>query len=447
MYKARLPPATRVAACKTLDDALEWAEELGVRGTLQDLSVEAAWDGSPSEGEREDMERLQADARHRALHAKTPAYAGRLVTCLHWVALFRLAYPHWVLFLPLHEHGTHLRHAVHNEDTLTTLRLFIQRHGSLQKGRAGAQTSSDAKAAVTSTLRAFRSVEARYDVCNPKFNQQLSLVGQQMRQGDRPPAERALAVGLRAQHIVQLHTLGIPISSFDNCLAWAMLQVCGRGTEPGLREGAPQSSFDPGRGVVWADFVWFSAGASGSEFPSLDLWWYPAKDGKFRHRKVPIPISRAHTGPIPLPSDPYDAIQLEFSRRDHLLPKCRAGCDHLACVRGNTAFFATDSGAIIDASYVEVLGKRLATALGMDPTGVGKKWARQGGATDIFEALGPAQGAAVLRQRGRWQRDTGQIYAKVSASLQLETSRRMTNARGADMTARSGWAQPAWRVV
>jgi hypothetical protein len=53
-------------------------------------------------------------------------------------------------------------------------------------------------------------------------------------------------------------------------------------------------------------------------------------------------------------------------------------------------------------------------------------------------------GQGVLRQRGRWAKDMGLIYARISAVLQLEASRRMTTTRELDMSARSGWAQPTW---
>ena len=105
---------------------------------------------------------------------------------MHWVALYKLAFPNNVLFLPLHMPDTHVVHACHSESTLAKIRLFMDRHGSLQRGREWQKTASDGKAAVTSTLRAFRSVEARYDVCDPRFNQLLSHVGQQMRREDAP---------------------------------------------------------------------------------------------------------------------------------------------------------------------------------------------------------------------------------------------------------------------
>jgi len=62
--------------------------------------------------------------------------------------------------------------------------------------------------------------------------------------------------------------------------------------------------------------------------------------------------------------------------------------------------------------------------------------------SDLMDALGPVEGAAILRQRGRWKGNLGTIYARLSAVRQLDASRRMSASQGIDMTARAGWAQP-----
>ena len=443
-----LTPAARRAAVRSLEDALAWAQELGLRGTLQDLASAAAWGPNATAAEIEDFESLAADALHRAESAHAPGYESRLATMMHWVALFLLAHPNYILFLPLHERDTHVQHAVHNETTLAALRVFMDRHGSIAKGKLGQQTTSDTKAAVTSTLRAFRSREARYDVCDAKFQLLLPAVGQQMRREDRPSAERAFAQGIRTQHLVQLRAMGVHISVFDFGLAHTAIQVCARGGEPGIRERMTEADFDPSRGVVWTDIVWRTAAESQSNLPSIDFYWYPAKDGRVTHRKVPIPVSRIHDGPAgSRPDCPYDAIWALWELRSPHIAACPTGCTHRTCIRSQTPFFRADDGNLVDTPYMAALGGRWAKALGMSADGIGAKWARIGGATDIFDAMGVAEGAAALRQRGRWKRDLGAIYARVSASRQLEVSRRMTQSRGQDMAQRSGWAQPAWRYA
>ena len=104
-------------------------------------------------------------------------------------------------------------------------------------GMEGEHTTAAAKAAVTSTLRAFRSVEARYDVCDASVTLQLAKVGQEMRQHDKPSSERAFSVGIRIANLVQLHAMGFPISIFDWGLGHMALQMVSRGGEPGVREG------------------------------------------------------------------------------------------------------------------------------------------------------------------------------------------------------------------
>ena len=174
-------PAHRVRACTSLELTLEWAEELGVRGLLQDFDTDESWLPGASPEEREMFEEAQRDAQHRTTQARDPSYRKKLNTMLHWLALFKQLYPSRVLFLPLHEQETHAAHAMHNSRTLIALRTFIERHGSLASGKQGQSTGEDAKQAVLSTLRAFRSREAGYDVCDPKFCLQMAAISQAAR--------------------------------------------------------------------------------------------------------------------------------------------------------------------------------------------------------------------------------------------------------------------------
>ena len=316
-----------MAAVKTLEDALQWAEELGLRGTLQDLEPAGAWTGAQSHREEEDLERLEADARHRAMHAHAPGYESRLATMMHWVALYKLAFPNHVLFLPLHMPDTHVVHACHNESTLAKIRLFMDRHGSLQRGREGQKTASDGKAAVTSTLRAFRSVEARYDVCDPRFNQLLSHVGQQMRREDAPRSERGVSQGIRAMHLVQLRERGVQVSTFDFALGHTALQVAARGGEPGLRDRQQQSDFQPARGCVWSDFHWRTEAQSQSHSVPIA-------------RPVLVPGER-RTGDAPQGADPNQPPSLGTARRPPGVP---IRCDTRALGRSQPSCAGVPAG-------------------------------------------------------------------------------------------------------
>ena len=447
---ARLSPADRVRTCVTLDDSLAWAMELGLRGGLQDLEAadELAWAPGATAAERELWAEQQRDAAHRAAHSHAPSYRSQLNTTLHWVALWRMRFPHRVMFLPLHDPATHASHASHNMGTLTSLRQFIESHGSLAKGRAGAATSAQAKDSVISTLRAFRSTEAQYDVGDPTFSRRFAAVALEARRRSTAPAsERAISNGIRNMHLAQLHALGHRLSEFDHCLAHTCLQMVARGGEPGVRDKDGQASWRPDRGVAITDVVWRTAAESQSTLPSFDLFWYPAKDGRMVYRKIPIPVSRRREcAPGADPACPYDAMAAWWVTRSNELtlagvPLCPPGCKHAGCPRSREPLFK-QQGRIVDTTYVEQLGQRVAKLLGIEH--VGGKWARIGGATDLMDALGPALGEAALRQRGRWARDMGQIYARVSAAWHLHVSRRMTESRGADLSQRAEWAQPTF---
>ena len=440
--RCRQPPADRVRACVSFELSLEWAEELGLTGPLQDLVLDAAWLPGASPAECAAFAELEAEQRHAAAYRHAPSYRLAFNTMLHWVALYRMAFPNRVLFLPLHEHCTHAQHAIHNATTLTTLLRFMERHGSLAKGRRGVATAPDSKQKVISTLREFRSVEAHYNVVDSRFSKLFSACTLAARKNAAPSSDRAPANGIRTMHFVQLSAMGFVWSTFDLCLTHTSHQVCARGGEPGVVGSGTRADFKPARGCVPADVIFRSAADSQSEFPSIDFYWYPAKDTQATHRKVPIPISRRHHGPLGADQHcPYDAIWAWFQIRVSQLPPCPTGCKHETCAWATEPFFFHE-GRIVNTDYMAKLGKRMGDALNI--SFVGGKWARIGGSTDLLTAMGLVIGQGVLRQRGRWATDMGLIYARISAVLQLEASRRMTTTRELDMSARSGWAQPTW---
>ena len=144
-----------------------------------------------------------------------------------------------------------------------------------------------------------------------------------------------------------LHQQGRTLGVFDEALAHTSLQMCARGGEPGTRDGG---TFEPARGFVWTDIEWRTAAESQSTFPSVDVWWYPAKDGKGTHRKVPIPVSRKHLGPRGAdPTCPYDAIWALWDARAHTVPERARGT--------STPFFRADDRKIVTTAYVAVLGQ------------------------------------------------------------------------------------------
>ena len=88
--------------CKSLDDAIEWAEELGLNGPLGEEQPDSEMClGAPSDGEREAVASLLRGADRDAMSANAASWLGKLKTALHWLALFRIILPNIIFFLPL----------------------------------------------------------------------------------------------------------------------------------------------------------------------------------------------------------------------------------------------------------------------------------------------------------------------------------------------------------
>ena len=318
-----LSPADRVLRCHTVDDVMEWAAELGFHGPLGAAHPDAdTWLGEPTDAERSMLDLLLQQAERRVLTANDEkSWVGRMCTALHWLALFVALFPHLRLFRPLGG-PTHRQNAAHNENTWAALQEFMRRHGSIKRGRMGEPITQDGISAVISTLRAFRSIGARYSLLTPDCNEWLPRIRKQMRKEDGPKLERKLQLGIRAQHFDQLDKVGWDRRSlegiYDHSLAHTLKIVIGRGGEAGLREKQKQSDFDPARAPTIEDFkTHFPAQAGVNDgLPWLRALWYPIKDQHGTHRKMPTPISkRSHSAPGADPADPYDAIMAWWAIR------------------------------------------------------------------------------------------------------------------------------------
>ena len=434
--------AVRVRSVRDLDGALEWAAELGLHGPVgaEDMAV-SCWLGMPSDAERELSAALLGDAEARVYKANdTTSWLARLKTMLHWLQLFEEALPNYVLFRPLHG-SDHHRNARHNEDSLARLEAFMRRHGSIKPGQLGKPISSDQVLAVISTLRAFRAIGARYSLLTPECNEWLPRIRKQMRREDGPSIERKLQLGLRAQHFERLDEVGWDRRSaagiFDHALAHTLKIVVGRGGEAALREGAPQTAWDPERGPTIADFNnWFPAREGVNEgLPWVRVWWYPIKDTQGTHKKSPTPVSkRGHAAPGSDPACPYDAIRIWFEIRSAQVPQAQWA---------EVAFFChPTTGKMPDTKYVRELARRMGQALGIPPAALGGKSFRIAGATDLYDVYGE-HARRLLHERGRWATDIAYIYARVSESAHLAAARRMASASGVDFGHSAGWSQPA----
>jgi hypothetical protein len=440
------PHAARVRAVATMADARQWAFELGLGGQLGDrVDDSAAWDAPPSCEERALAASLQAEAEDRALTSNSASYVGKMRTMLHWLAIYRDAQPNAVLFRPLGG-PDHRSAAIHNEDTRSRLAIFMRRHGSIAAGRRELNVSEGGIAAVVSTMTAYAALSSRYRVRDHDVNELLPRVQRNLRREDGPSGSRQLMRGIEPHHVAAADATGrYDRSSADgvilHCCATTLISVIGRGGEPGLVEGKPQRSFRPETGVTWADITFASESECRSlndGIPFLRFLWFPIKDGDVRRKKVPIVISRIHTGAVGAdPRCAYDAITVAYRSRVHLVP---------AADRASTAFFTLPNGKIIDTSHVRERARVIASLSGIDPAEVGAKSFRIGGAFKFREWC-DRQGldaSRLLKERGRWWSDIGYIYARMSERVHLAGSRGMTE--GDVSTAAetyTAWTQPA----
>ena len=86
----------------------------------------------------------------------------------------------------------------------------------------------------------------------------------------------------------------------------------------------------------------------------------------------------------------------------------------------------------------------MATMAGMDGDVTGGKLWRIGGATDLWDSLGPTAAQAHMRQRGRWKTDIWRLYQRAILGEALDAATGMADAGGQDIEAMwTGWVQPA----
>jgi hypothetical protein len=391
---------------------------------------------------------LLSTAVDAAAAANALSYVNRLRTMLHWLALLVERMPNYVLFLPLGGENDHA-HARHNEETLLRFSVFIRQHGSIAPGRSADVLRSDSVTAVISTLRAYRSLEARYQLRRHGGDLCLLAFQKAMRREDGPAMARALRLGIRSADFKVLRDIsernrrsGGPVwdahsrdGIMRNCAATLAHSVVARGGELGLVEGQKQHEFDPACGFVIGDIVWKEPRVVSGGYPWAMVSWFPIKDRQQKHKKHPMPVSRRHHGPPGSdPQCPYDALAAAWRIRAGEVPRE---------AWGRTPFFVTAAGKIYDTGVMRDIARDIATLIGIPPEEAGGTAFRIGGASCLRESHGEAEAKRLLVERGRWQSDIGLIYARMSISTHLTASRTMTHAAGADVERETGWAQPA----
>ena len=356
---------------------------------------------------------------------------------LHWIALFLIAFPHRTLVLPLHGKD-HAQNARHNDETLAAIQLFIREHGSIARGKAGDTVRSDTIAAVGSTFRAYRQVEAGYRLRVPEFSVLIPTLNRQIKGQDGPTAARKLELGVGPAQLDTAYHRGFDWTSERGKFEWAichtLIQVVGRGGEPGLTDDRKLESFpwNPSKDCVVDDVKWLTAEHMGGR-PALDFWWFPIKDPEHTKKKVPIRITRTHDGPLGSKHlDPYDAIWAWW----------RLVASTLSPSERKTRPLFSFCGVTIRTRGVATIAKKIATSIGEDPALVGAKSFRIAGATRIYEEYDLAEAEHILTRRGRWCSEIKFLYARLSSARQVEVSRRMALVGSTDMERSAGWTQP-----
>jgi hypothetical protein len=431
-----------------LAGARAWAAEFGLNGPLGATAADGdVWLQGATDEERAMADALLSSALDLSTTANAASYFGRLRNMLHWLALFLERLPHYQLFLPLGG-ADELAHYGHNEETLLRFSQFIRDHGSIARGHIGETLRSDSISGIISTLRAYRSLEARYAL-RPRYGD-LNLIAcyKGMRRIDGPAGGRALRLGIRSIDFKTLRdtsdanrALGItPVwntATHDgimrDCAAGLAHSLVARGCELGLVEGMKQHEFDPTRGFVIGDITWHEPSSASGGYHWVMVWWFPMKDTNCRHKKHPIPISRRHHGPQGAdPQCAYDKLWAAWHLRATAVP---------FAAWARTPFFVTAAGKIYTSYTVRDIARCIAEIIGIDIAASGASSFRIGGASCIRETHGDAEGQRMLEERGRWASDIASIYSRLSASTHLTASRAMMHAPGLDVERITGWAQ------
>jgi hypothetical protein len=102
------------------------------------------------------------------------------------------------------------------------------------------------------------------------------------------------------------------------------------------------------------------------------------------------------------------------------------------------------NGAAYTTTDVAQLGKRMAVMAGWEGDTAGGKLWRIGGATDLWNSVGPAAARAHMKQRGRWKTDIWELYQRALLGEALDAAAGMADANDQDIESMwSGYAQPA----
>ena len=417
------------------DASLARAAQLGLLTPVGE-AVTLRWDATPTPAEKQLADQHEANFTTSALFASMRS-DGRLSAALSWYAIFRQVMPDLTGLVPLT--------GANSVDAIARNRMwrgvftdFIKSRPSLKRGKHDSVDEATASA-YAGTICLLRSLVTGYDLMGENTDLAGPRAAKVMRMSGAPAGDRVISRGVRASDMRKAaHTFNI--NQADDLADWAcallMHNIIGRGADAGVVKQGDAPDFE--RDLTLAAFDWHPRDTPGCAIANI----CPSKDADARHKRQPVPIARRNAQAMPCvdPLDTYDHVLRHWRRR------AASTAPHL---HATTMLFVHADGSPFTSKDVKRIGQRIARAAGwpeQDVKQVGAKWARIGGATDLRIAFGVTEASALLKRRGRWGSDIGEIYARTSVEEQAQVSIRIGDAQGADLERLcAGWAQPARR--
>ena len=436
-----------------LDELIERARRIGL---LDPLGIELQ-ELTPFELRLQDRQR---QAARRSWDVKRTATALRWFEgyCLAAKVGFDSGRP---VFVPAFQ----LEGQVRNRATLDRFARFVRDSAPM---RGGAEAvSADTIASYVGAIRLLVSREAGYDIAPESVDLISKLASKDMRKTDpHARGNREWRRPVRLPDFAAAATAGFDRGSLQGCVDWAAgltaHNTISRGGELGCQDGvSPDAPEVKRRLITFASLEWQPPCEASFWRLWLLLFLIPIKDQNCRFRGYPTPIVRRHDGP--LGTDPlctYDALLLAFWRRRALageLPPLDfrgAPADGwwLSPPARRQQPFAADADPFFTKNNViwrtgdsRELFRRICRVGGAaDWESAGASSGRSGGATDLKARQGPGS-EQLIKDRGRWDSDVGDIYARDSLDTQIQTSLDIGLAGGTDLESyvKGRWVQRA----
>ena len=324
--------------------------------------------------------------------------------------------------------------SAHNEQTLGMFAEHMRQAGSRARGMGGQAIRAETVAQHVSQIRTYCSIVGGQRLVGEGMR--LASAAKRMRIEDGPAMDKKLRRGLRARHLRMALDRGFDILSWWGVMRWAILRTGLSALARGADLSRPADKvFDPVRGLCLAHVQWVPASEYNSRYSVVVLWLVPSKDPSARKKRMPVPIRRRlpdgqRDGPG---ACTYEAIaaawrlRVAAARRDEW---------------GSTAFFCGPAGESLHTGGVRQAVRCAAEAAGEPAGEFGGHSLRIGGATDYLDFYGPIKAPPLIKQRGRWGSDIGEIYSRASASLQVDASVDVWDAQGVELEALVvGWGR------